>query len=70
MKAVLETVRQVITSYGYNSRIARRKFFVNEITSKLHLDFVKSMVDKDLSFWESVILCMNQNLTHLGLRGE
>ncbi|GBL93723.1 hypothetical protein AVEN_166765-1 [Araneus ventricosus] len=50
-----ETVRRVIRSYGYNSRVARRKFFVNERTRKLRLDFANSMVDKDISFWESVI---------------
>ncbi|GBM78071.1 hypothetical protein AVEN_154030-1 [Araneus ventricosus] len=50
-----ETVRRVIRSYGYNSRVAGRKFFVNEKTRKLRLDFAKSMVDKDMSFWESVI---------------
>ncbi|GBL83467.1 hypothetical protein AVEN_196327-1 [Araneus ventricosus] len=50
-----ETVRRVIRSYGYNNRVARRKFFVNERTSKLRLDFAKSMVDKYISFWESVI---------------
>ncbi|GBM65900.1 hypothetical protein AVEN_23930-1 [Araneus ventricosus] len=50
-----ETVRRVIRSYGYNSRVTRRKFFINERTRKLRLDFAKSMVDKNISFWESVI---------------
>ncbi|GBN10735.1 Transposable element Tc1 transposase [Araneus ventricosus] len=50
-----ETVRQVIRSHGYNSRVASRKFFVNERTRKLRLDFAKSIVDKDTSFWESFI---------------
>ena len=30
-------------------------FFVNERTRKLHLDFEDSMIDKYISFWESVI---------------
>ncbi|GBN76685.1 hypothetical protein AVEN_61360-1 [Araneus ventricosus] len=50
-----ETVRRVIRSYGHNSRFARRNFFVNERTRKLRLDLAKFMVDKDISFWESVI---------------
>ncbi|GBN87099.1 hypothetical protein AVEN_253141-1 [Araneus ventricosus] len=58
-----ETVRRVIRSYVYNSRVARRKVFVNERTRKLHLDFAKSMVDKDTSFWKSVIFVDESNLT-------
>ena len=33
-----KTVRR---SHGYNSRVARKKFFVNERTRKLRLDFAK-----------------------------
>ncbi|GBN48992.1 Transposable element Tc1 transposase [Araneus ventricosus] len=55
IKVSPETVRRVIRSYGYNSRVARRKCFVNEGTRKVRLDFAKSMLDKDISFWESVI---------------
>ncbi|GBM34407.1 hypothetical protein AVEN_158005-1 [Araneus ventricosus] len=36
-------------------RVARRKCFVNEGTRKARLDFAKSMLDKDISFWESPI---------------
>ncbi|GBO06045.1 hypothetical protein AVEN_158024-1 [Araneus ventricosus] len=42
-----ETVRRVIISYGYNSRVAKRTFFVNERTRTLSLDFAKSMIGKD-----------------------
>ncbi|GBM27382.1 Transposable element Tc1 transposase [Araneus ventricosus] len=50
-----ETARRVTRSYGYNSTVVRRKCFVNERTRKVRLDFAKSMVDKDKSFWENII---------------
>ncbi|GBM39423.1 Transposable element Tc1 transposase [Araneus ventricosus] len=65
-----ETVRRVIRSYGYNSEVARRKFFVNERTRKLHLDFAKSMVDKDISFSESVIFVDESKFNIFGSDGR
>ncbi|GBM31367.1 Transposable element Tc1 transposase [Araneus ventricosus] len=65
-----ETARRVIRSYGYNSRVARRKLFVNERTRKLRLDFAKSMVDKDISFWESIIFVDESKVNIFGSDGQ
>ncbi|GBM64603.1 hypothetical protein AVEN_19349-1 [Araneus ventricosus] len=65
-----ETVRRVIRSYRYNSRVVRRIFFVNERTSKLRLDFAKSMVDKDKSLWESVIFVDESKFNIFGSDGR
>ncbi|GBN18256.1 hypothetical protein AVEN_81275-1 [Araneus ventricosus] len=65
-----ETVRRVIRSYGYNSRVARRKCFVNEGTRKVRLDFAKSMVDKVTSFWESVIFVDESKFNIFGSDGR
>ncbi|GBL92612.1 Transposable element Tc1 transposase [Araneus ventricosus] len=65
-----ETVRRVIRSYGYNSRVARRKCFVNEGTRKVRLDFAKSMADKDISFWESVIFVDESKFNIFGSDGR
>ncbi|GBM24670.1 hypothetical protein AVEN_275465-1 [Araneus ventricosus] len=64
-----ETVRRVIRSYGYNSSVARRKFLVNERTRKLRLDFAKSMVDKYILFWESVIFVDESKFNIFGSDG-
>ncbi|GBM27618.1 hypothetical protein AVEN_35275-1 [Araneus ventricosus] len=64
------TVRRVIRSYGCNSRVDRRKFFVNERTRKLRLDFAKSMVDKDVSFWDSVIFADESKFNIFGSDGR
>ena len=50
IKVNSETVRRAVRSYGYNSRVVRRNFFVNQRTRKLHLNFTKFIVDKDASF--------------------
>ncbi|GBO21942.1 Transposable element Tc1 transposase [Araneus ventricosus] len=55
IKVSPETVSRVIRSYGFNSRVARRKGFVNQGTRKVRLDFAKTMLHKDISFWESVV---------------
>ncbi|GBM88750.1 hypothetical protein AVEN_254218-1 [Araneus ventricosus] len=70
IKANPETIRRVIISYGYNSRVARRNFFVNERTRKLRLDFSKSMVDKDILFWESVIFADESKFNIFGSDGR
>ncbi|GBM57499.1 Transposable element Tc1 transposase [Araneus ventricosus] len=64
------TVRRVIRSYGYNSRIVRRKCFVNEGTRKVRLDFAKSMVDKVISFCESVIFVDESKFNIFGSDGR
>ncbi|GBM02880.1 Transposable element Tc1 transposase [Araneus ventricosus] len=65
-----EIVRRVVRSYGYNTRVARRKCFVNERTRKLRLDFPKSMVDKDVSLWESVIFVDESKFNIFGPDGR
>ncbi|GBN87689.1 hypothetical protein AVEN_254563-1 [Araneus ventricosus] len=65
-----ETARGVIRSYGYNSRVDRRKCFVNERTRKVRLDFAKSMVDKDISFWESFIFVDESKFSIFGSDGR
>ncbi|GBO06481.1 Transposable element Tc1 transposase [Araneus ventricosus] len=63
-----ETVRRVIRSYGYNSRVARRKCFVNEGIRKVRMDFAKSMLD--ISFWESVIFVDESKFNIFGSDGR
>ncbi|GBM02066.1 hypothetical protein AVEN_209754-1 [Araneus ventricosus] len=46
------------------------QFFVNERTRKLRLDFEKPMVDKDVSFWESVILMDESKFNIFGTNGR
>ncbi|GBN24535.1 Transposable element Tc1 transposase [Araneus ventricosus] len=70
IKVSLETVRRVIRSYGYNSRVARRKCFVNEGTRKVRPDFAKSMLDKDISFSESVIFVDESKFNIFGSDGR
>ena len=65
-----ETVRRVTRSHGYNRRIDRRKFFVVERTRKLCLDFAKHMVDKDISFWKSVIFVDESKFNIFGTNGR
>lgn len=65
-----ETVRRIIRSYGYNNRITRRKVFVNKRVKKLCLDIEKSMVDKDISFWETVIFVDESKFTIFGSDGR
>ncbi|GBN65975.1 Transposable element Tc1 transposase [Araneus ventricosus] len=65
-----ETVRRVIRSCRCSSRVVRRKFFVNERTSKLRLDFANSMVDKDIPFWESVIFVDESEFKIFGSDGR
>ncbi|GBM51579.1 hypothetical protein AVEN_824-1 [Araneus ventricosus] len=70
IKVSPETVSRVIRSYGYNSRVARRKSFVNEGTRKVRLYFAKSMLDKDISFWESVIFVDESKFNIFGFAGR
>ncbi|GBM68159.1 Transposable element Tc1 transposase [Araneus ventricosus] len=71
IKVSPETVRRVIRSYGYNSRVARRKCFVgNEGTRKVRRNFAKSMLDKDISFWESVIFVDESKFNIFGSDGR
>ncbi|GBL77039.1 hypothetical protein AVEN_12690-1 [Araneus ventricosus] len=70
IKVNLENIRRVIRSYGYNNRVARRKCFVNERTRKLRLCFAKSMVDKDISFGESVIFVDESKYNIFGTDGR
>ncbi|GBM79047.1 Transposable element Tc1 transposase [Araneus ventricosus] len=70
IKVSPETVRRVIRSYGYSSRVARRKCFVNEGTRKVRLDFAKSMLDKDIPFWESVIFVDESKFNIFGSDGR
>ncbi|GBM90700.1 hypothetical protein AVEN_179973-1 [Araneus ventricosus] len=50
--------------------VTRRKSFVNERTRRVRLDFTKSMVDKDISFWESVILVDKSKFNIFGSDGR
>ncbi|GBM14863.1 hypothetical protein AVEN_28591-1 [Araneus ventricosus] len=59
-----------IRYYGYNSRVARGKFFVNERTRNIRVDFAKSMVDKDISLWESVIFVNESKFNIYGSDGR
>ncbi|GBM90045.1 Transposable element Tc1 transposase [Araneus ventricosus] len=68
IKVSPETVRRVIRSYGYNSRVARRKCFVNEGTRKVRLDF--AMLAKDISLWESVIFVDESKFNIFGSDGR
>ncbi|GBM78494.1 hypothetical protein AVEN_266020-1 [Araneus ventricosus] len=70
IKVSPETTRRIIRSYGYNNRVARRKCFINERTRKVRLDFAKSMVDKDVSFWESVIFVDESKFNIFGSDGR
>ena len=45
IKISSETVTEVIRSHGFNNIVTRRKFFINERTRKLDLNFTTPMVD-------------------------
>ena len=63
-----ETVKRVIRSHEYNSTVNRRKFI--ERIRKLCLDFEKPMVDKDISFWKSVIFVDESKFNIFGTNGR
>ncbi|GBO05485.1 Transposable element Tc1 transposase [Araneus ventricosus] len=70
IKVSPETVSRVIRSYGFNSIVARRKGFVNEGTRKVRLDFAKSMLDKGICFWESVVFVDDSKFNIYGSDGR
>lgn len=50
-----QTVRNTIKKNGFNSRVARKKFFVSKINKIKRYNFAKSYVSKPAAFWENWI---------------
>lgn len=50
-----QTVRNAIKSNGFNSRIARKKFFVSKINKEKRIQFAKTYVGNPADFWSNWI---------------
>lgn len=49
------TIRRVLKSAGYNSRVARRKPLISKINQKNRLEFAEMYVHKNLEFWDRIL---------------
>ena len=55
-----ETVRKVLRSNGFKGGVPRRKPLISEQNRKKRLDFAKQHIEKNFTFWETVLFT-NEN---------
>ena len=69
-KVCVNTVRNVCKAYGYNGRVARKKFWVSEVNRKKRLDFANAYRFKKEDFWNDVILSDESKYNIFGSDGR
>lgn len=64
------TIRNTCKKYGYNGRVARKKFWVNKINRQKRLEFAKEYRNKNEDFWNDVIFSDESKFNIFGSDGR
>lgn len=69
-KISVETIRRTLRKEGYNGRIARKKPYISQTNRKKRLEFAKTFINCDESFWENIIFSDETKINLFGRDGR
>lgn len=65
-----QTIRRTLKENGYNSRVARKKPFINEANRRKRVAFAKEFSSKEETWWDNVIFCDESKFNIFGSDGR